>query len=91
MKIKDFFQLNLALELDLKRMTAPIFVLKGTGMNDDLNWVERPVAFKIRHLQDQELDTIYDVIRRTELFVYHEYPEIKPVLPEKNTFIRKNY
>lgn len=156
MKIKDFFQLNLALELDLKRMTAPIFVLKGTGVNDDLNGIERPVAFKIRDLQDREAEvvhslakwkrmaladynipvgsgiytdmnairadealdnlhslyvdqwdwekvitaeqrilpflqkkvqTIYDVIRRTELFVYHEYPAIKPVLPEKITFI----
>ena len=39
--IKDFFQLNLSTELRLRRVTAPLFVLKGLGINDDLNGVER--------------------------------------------------
>lgn len=34
--IKDFFQQNLATELRLRRVTAPLFVLKGLGINDDL-------------------------------------------------------
>ena len=37
--IKDFFQQNLATELHLRRVTAPLFVLKGLGINDDLNGV----------------------------------------------------
>ena len=35
-KIKDFFQQNLSSELRLRRVTAPLFVLKGMGINDDL-------------------------------------------------------
>ena len=45
--IKDFFQQNLSTGLQLRRVTAPLFVLKGMGINDDLNGVERPVAFDI--------------------------------------------
>lgn len=42
-QIKEFFQLNLSSELRLRRVTAPLFVLKGMGINDDLNGIERPV------------------------------------------------
>ena len=45
--IKEFFQQNLSTELRLSRVTAPLFVLKGLGINDDLNGVERPVTFPI--------------------------------------------
>ena len=45
--IKEFFQQNLSTELRLRRVTAPLFVLKGLGINDDLNGVERPVTFRI--------------------------------------------
>ena len=44
-QIKEFFQLNLSSELRLRRVTAPLFVLKGMGINDDLNGVERAVSF----------------------------------------------
>ncbi len=47
-QIKDFFQLNLATELRLRRVTAPIFVENGTGLNDDLNGIEKPVSFTIK-------------------------------------------
>jgi len=46
--LKDFVELNLATELNLSRVTAPLFVEGGTGVNDDLNGVERPVAFPVR-------------------------------------------
>ena len=39
--VKDTFQLNLSSELKLRRVTAPLFVLKGTGINDDLNGTEK--------------------------------------------------
>ena len=45
--IKEFFQQNLSTELRLRRVTAPLFVLKGLGINDDLNGVERAVSFPI--------------------------------------------
>lgn len=164
-QIKEFFQTNLAFELNLMRVTAPLFVLSGTGINDDLNGIERPVAFPVLGLQDsraeivqslakwkrlqladlgfqpgeglytdmnairpdetldnlhsiyvdqwdwelvmrpeernleflkQVVTKIYDVIRRTERYVSHLYPEIVPNLPEEITFIHsedleKNY
>lgn len=155
-QIKDFFQQNLSTELRLRRVTAPLFVLKGLGINDDLNGVERPVTFPIKDLgeakaevvhslakwkrltlaeqriepgygiytdmnairADEELDNlhslyvdqwdweavitpsqrnlsflkdvverIYAAIRRTEYLVCELYPEIKPFLPERITFV----
>lgn len=50
--IKEFFQQNISTELRLRRVTAPLFVLKGLGINDDLNGVERAVSFPIKDLGD---------------------------------------
>ena len=50
--IKEFFQQNLSTELRLRRVTAPLFVLQGLGINDDLNGVERAVTFPIKDLDD---------------------------------------
>lgn len=46
--LKDFFELNLATELNLSRVTAPLFLQGGTGINDDLNGIELPVAFNVK-------------------------------------------
>ena len=56
--IKDFFQQNLATELRLRRVTAPLFVLKGLGINDDLNGIERAVTFPIKDLNDQKAEVV---------------------------------
>jgi len=153
--IKEFFQTNLSFELNLLRVTAPLFVKAGTGINDDLNGIERPVSFNIKALDetkveivqslakwkrmmladygfqpgtgiytdmnairpDEVLDNIhslyvdqwdwerviskkernlellkcivnkiYDVIRRTEKYVAHNYSVITPILPETITY-----
>ncbi|MBK3517139.1 aspartate--ammonia ligase [Carboxylicivirga marina] len=155
--VKDHFQTALSAELRLRRVTAPLFVMKGTGINDDLNGIERPVAFPIKEFNDQEAEVvhslakwkrmmladydieegfglytdmnairpdeelsnihslyvdqwdwerhigkadyqldylkyivkkIYEVMKRTEFIVYERYPSIKPILPEKITFIQ---
>ncbi|MCX8059530.1 MAG: aspartate--ammonia ligase [Spirochaetes bacterium] len=52
--IKDFFQINLASELKLRRVTAPLFVQSGLGINDDLNGIEKPVSFKIKNLSSDD-------------------------------------
>jgi aspartate--ammonia ligase len=154
-QIKEFFQTNLAFELNLMRVTAPLFVLSGTGINDDLNGIERPVVFPVKSIQDsraeivqslakwkrlqladfgmqpgeglytdmnairpdevldnlhsiyvdqwdwervmrreernvdflkQVVAKIYDVIRRTERYISHLYPDIVPSLPDEITF-----
>ncbi len=153
--VKDFFESNLAAELRLSRVTAPLFVLKGTGINDDLNGVETPISFPINDMNGytaeivqslakwkrmkladydipngyglytdmnavrpcEELDNlhslyvdqwdwerviqrdertldflkevvrrIYSVIKRTEFYVYDNYPFLKPELPDSITF-----
>ena len=45
--IKDFFESSLARALRLRRVTAPFFVKGGTGINDDLNGIEKPVSFPL--------------------------------------------
>ena len=47
-KSKDFFQRELATQLNLYRVSAPLFVPKESGLNDNLNGVERPVAFDMK-------------------------------------------
>ena len=45
--IKQTFQARLAAALNLKRVSAPLFVTEGSGLNDNLNGVERPVSFDV--------------------------------------------
>lgn len=61
--IKDFFQQNLSTELRLRRVTAPLFVLKGLGINDDLNGVERPVTFPIKDLGDAKAEVVHSLAK----------------------------
>ena len=51
--IKTIFQEKLCAALHLKRVTAPLFVLNGSGLNDDLNGVERPVSFDVPCLDER--------------------------------------
>ena len=51
--IKTIFQEKLCMALHLKRVTAPLFVMQGSGLNDDLNGVERPVSFDVPSLNEQ--------------------------------------
>ena len=74
--IKDFFQQNLSTELRLRRVTAPLFVLKGLGINDDLNGVERAVTFPIKDLGDQKAEVVHSLAKwkRLALKRYGFYP-----------------
>ncbi len=49
--IKEFFQTYLSAQLKLRRVTAPLFLKGGTGINDDLNGIEKPVTFKPRGME----------------------------------------
>ena len=74
--IKDFFEQNLSTELRLHRVTAPLFVLKGLGINDDLNGVERPVTFPIKDLDDANAEVVHSLAKWKRLTLA-EY-EIEP-------------
>ncbi|CEN49578.1 aspartate--ammonia ligase [Capnocytophaga canis] len=62
-KIKDFFQANLSAELRLRRVTAPLFVLRGTGLNDDLNGVERAVNFPIKDMNEVRAEVVHSLAK----------------------------
>ena len=154
--LKDFIESNLSSELKLRRVTAPLFVLQGSGLNDDLNGTERAVTFPIKDMgetraevvhslakwkrmklaeyqiatgyglytdmnairADEELDNlhsiyvdqwdweqaianenrtldylkevvgrIFNILKRTEYYVYENYPELTPILPDNIMFI----
>ena len=154
--IKHFFQTSLSTELNLTRVTAPLFVPSGLGINDDLNGVEKPVSFAVKEMggqrmeivqslakwkrlkvtemgckpgfgiytdmnairPDETLDAIhslyvdqwdwelamgesdrsldflkaivekiYDCLKCTEFFIYDNYAQIEPILPNHITFI----
>ena len=74
--IKDFFQSNLSTELRLRRVTAPLFVLRGLGINDDLNGVERPVSFPIRDMGERVAEVVHSLAKwkRLMLAEYHIAP-----------------
>ena len=67
--IKDFFQLALSTELNLTRVTAPLFVRQGTGINDDLNGFEQPVDFQVKDLNNAKLEIVHSLAKWKRLKV----------------------
>lgn len=61
--VKDMFQDNLSAQLALLRVTAPMVVLSGMGLNDDLNGVERPVKFPVRDMGDQSAEVVHSLAK----------------------------
>ena len=61
--VKDMFQDNLSAQLALLRVTAPMVVLSGMGLNDDLNGVERPVKFPVRDMGDQQAEVVHSLAK----------------------------
>ena len=61
--VKDMFQDNLSAQLALLRVTAPMVVLSGTGINDDLNSVERPVRFPVKDLGDRPAEVVHSLAK----------------------------
>ena len=67
--IKDHFQMNLSAELKLRRVTAPMFVVKGTGINDDLNGIERPVSFDIKDINNITVEVVQSLAKWKRLML----------------------
>ncbi|MHB1038530.1 MAG: aspartate--ammonia ligase [Pirellulales bacterium] len=61
--IKDFFEHQLAAALNLQRVTAPLFVRGGTGINDDLNGVEQPVRFRVKEDGNGEVEIVQSLAK----------------------------
>ncbi|MBQ1885005.1 MAG: aspartate--ammonia ligase, partial [Bacteroidales bacterium] len=90
-RIKDFFESSLSAELKLRRVTAPLFVLKGTGINDDLNGVERPVTFPIKDFGDQKAEVVHSLAKWKRLTLadyniesgYGIYTDMNAIRPDE--------
>ncbi|KAJ3433149.1 aspartate--ammonia ligase [Anaeramoeba flamelloides] len=63
LKIKEFFQTNLSFELNLTRVSAPLIVKSGTGINDQLNGIEKPVSFKIKAMNDTKVEIVQSLAK----------------------------
>ena len=62
-KIKDYFQAELAYGLNLRRVSAPLFVLPQTGLNDNLNGVERRVSFSLKDMDEAEVEVVQSLAK----------------------------
>ena len=62
-KIKDYFQQELAYGLNLRRVSAPLFVAPETGLNDDLNGVERRVSFTILDMDEKQVEIVQSLAK----------------------------
>ena len=61
--IKDSFQSRLSEELNLRRTTAPMVVMSGTGINDDLNGVEKPVSFTVKDIVNKRAEIVHSLAK----------------------------
>ena len=61
--VKDFFQNSLSKNLNLLRVTAPLFVKPESGLNDNLNGFERPVSFGIKEHNDEEAEIVHSLAK----------------------------
>jgi aspartate--ammonia ligase len=62
-EIKDYFEQSLARNLNLQRVSAPLFVRKGSGVNDDLNGIERKVTFQIKDDNEADAEVVFSLAK----------------------------
>jgi aspartate--ammonia ligase len=91
--IKDFFELNLATELSLSRVTAPLFVLANTGINDDLSGTEQPVSFHSKALDGTKLEIVQSLAKWKRMMLgqlsyepgYGLYTDMNAIRPDEES------
>lgn len=71
-KVKDFFQRSLSSQLNLTRVSAPLFVAPETGLNDNLNGYERPVNFTIKDLYEKRVEIVQSLAKWKRMAL-HKY------------------
>lgn len=62
-KVKDFFERDLAIQLNLTRVSAPLFVKSNSGLNDNLNGVERPVSFDVKDIDGGDVEIVHSLAK----------------------------
>jgi aspartate--ammonia ligase len=89
--LKDFFELSLATELNLTRVTAPLFVRSGTGINDDLNGIELPVGFAVKEMDGARAEIVQSLAKWKRLMLaelgytpgYGLYTDMNAIRPDE--------
>lgn len=61
--VKDYFELELAKQLNLTRVSAPLFVKPETGLNDNLNGIERPVSFGVKEQNEAVVEIVHSLAK----------------------------
>lgn len=61
--IRDLFQKEFGREMNLERVSAPLFVQKSSGLNDNLSGVERPVRFDIKDIQREDIEVVQSLAK----------------------------
>lgn len=69
-RVKDFFETALAKELNLTRVSAPLFVQPESGTNDNLNGVERPVIFDVKGIGGKEVEIVHSLAKWKRMALY---------------------
>mgnify|MGYP001296126516 CR=1 FL=1 len=69
-KIKDYFEKALAKKLNLIRVSAPLFVSPESGMNDNLNGVERPVSFDVKGIGGRKVEIVHSLAKWKRMVLY---------------------
>jgi aspartate--ammonia ligase len=90
-RLKDFVELNLSTEIGLSRVTAPLFVKAGTGINDDLNGVEQPVGFPMKHMPGVRAEIVQSLAKWKRLMLaeigfepgYGLYTDMNAIRPDE--------
>jgi len=87
-KLKDFFETQLAYELELTRVSAPLFVRPETGLNDNLSGLEQPVTFQI--FEEKEAQIVQSLAKWKRYALYrYKIEEYKGIYADMNA-IRKD-
>ncbi len=74
--VKDIFEKELSSALRLRRVTSPLFVESGSGINDDLNGVERPVSFPVKNLGEKKMEIVQSLAKWKRMALADlSYPE----------------
>jgi len=83
--VKDTFENQLAGELMLSRVTSPLFVPTGSGINDDLNGIERPVSFEIGSMHNKKMEIVQSLAKWKRLALAdHDYKEGRGLYTDMN-------
>ena len=70
--IRDTFQKEFGAEMNLERISAPLFVTRSSGLNDNLSGVERPVSFDMAALPDETVEVVHSLAKRKRMAL-HQY------------------